>query len=314
MFSWLLRPPRAEETPQDTAAETPGKRLRRLEVVASRMVQEVFAGQYESLFKGQGIEFREIREYLPGDDVRNLDWNVTARLGRPFVKRNEEERELAMVLVIDSSASMDFSSQARSKRELAGELAALLAFSALQNGDKVGLVRFCQDIEHVLPPRKGRRHLMRILGEVLAAPARPEDSRLDRVLDGLNQIHKRRALIFILSDLQCPDFSRALARAQKRHDMSVFRIFDPWEKELPDLGRIRVRDLESGTTVRLDTSRPELRQAYQQKQLAQWNQTRQMLEGTKVDWAEFSTAEAVVGPLTRFFQQKKRRRQRRGKS
>lgn len=175
MFAWLrpAPPPPPPEPPP------PGKRLRRLEVVATRMVQEVFAGQYESLFKGQGVEFSEIREYLPGDDVRSLDWNVTARLGRPFVKRNDEERELSMVVVIDSSASMDFSSQGRSKRDVAAELAAMLAFSALQNGDKVGMVRFCKDVEHVLPPRKGRRHLMRILGEVLAAPAHPDDSRLD---------------------------------------------------------------------------------------------------------------------------------------
>lgn len=312
MFSWLFG--KTQPVEEENRSEQAGKRLRRLEVVASRMVQEVFAGQYESLFKGQGIEFREIREYLPGDDVRNLDWNVTARLGRPFIKRNEEERELSMLLVIDGSASMDFSSQQRTKREVAGELAALLAFSALQNGDKVGLVRFCQDIEHVLPPRKGRRHLMRILGEVLAAPAQPDDSRLDRVLDGLNQVFKRRALVFVISDLQCPDFSSALARAQKRHDMSVFRVVDPWEKELPDLGRLRVRDLETGASVRLDTSNAELRKAYQQRQQENWQKTRQILDGTKVDWAEFQTNEPVVGPLTRFFQQKKRRRNRRGKS
>ena len=308
MFSWL-RPPRPAPPPEPS--ESPGKRLRRLEVVATRMVQEVFAGQYESLFKGQGIEFREIREYQPGDDVRALDWNVTARLGRPFVKRNEEERELAMLLIIDSSASMDFSSQPRSKREVAGELAALLAFSALQNGDKVGLVRFCKDIEHVLPPRKGRRHLMRILGEVLAAPAQPESSRLDIVLDGLNQIFKRRALVFVISDLLCPDFSRALARAQKRHDLSILRVVDPWEKELPDLGRLRLRDLESHESALVDTARPEFRKAYQQRILQQWEKTRQILDGQQIDWADFSTAEPVVGPLTRFFQAKKRRRFRR---
>jgi uncharacterized protein (DUF58 family) len=307
MFGWL-RPPAA--TPPPPPEESAGQRLRRLEVVAGRMVQEVFAGQYESLFKGQGVEFSEIREYLPGDDVRTLDWNVTARLGRPFVKRNEEERELAMVLVIDSSASMDFSSQRKSKREIAGELAAILAFSALQNGDKVGLVRFGKDIEHVLPPRKGRRHLMRILGEVLAAPAQPEQSRLDIVLDGLNQIFKRRAVVFVLSDFLCPDFSKALARAQRRHDLSVFRIVDPWEKELPDLGPLRVRDLESGQASRVDTSRPEFRQAYARRQQENWLKLRQLLDAQQVDWAEFSTSEAILAPLTRFFQQKKRRRHR----
>jgi len=310
MFGWLRKP----EPPPEPDKPTGGQRLRRLEVVATRMVQEVFAGQYESLFKGQGVEFSEIREYLPGDDVRSLDWNVTARLGRPFVKRNEEERELSMVVVIDSSASMDFSSQQKSKREVAAELAALLAFSALQNGDKVGMVRFCRDVEHVLPPRKGRRHLMRILGEVLAAPAQPEDSRLDRVLDGLNQMFKRRALVFVMSDLMCPDFSRALARAQKRHDLSLFRIVDPWEKALPDLGSLRVRDLETGESARLDTGRPDFRKAYEKRQQQNWLKVRQELDARQVDWAEFSTHEPVVGPLTRFFQQKKRRRLRRGRA
>ena len=310
MFAWLRpTPPPAPPEPPEA-----GRRLRRLEVVATRMVQEVFAGQYESLFKGQGVEFSEIREYLPGDDVRSLDWNVTARLGRPFVKRNEVERELSMLVVIDSSASMDFSSQSRSKREVAAELAALLAFSALQNGDKVGLVRFCRDIEHVLPPRKGRRHLMRILGEVLAAPAQPEDSRLDRVLDGLNQVFKRRALVFVMSDFMCPDFSKAMARAQKRHDLSLFRIVDPWEKQLPDLGRLRVRDLETGECARIDSGRADFQQAYVQRQQQTWAKTKQELDGRQVDWAEFSTSEPVVGPLTRFFQQKKRRRLRRGRS
>lgn len=306
MFGWLHPQP----TPAPASEETAGQRLRRLEVVAGRMVQEVFAGQYESLFRGQGIEFSEIREYLPGDDIRTLDWNVTARYGRPFVKRNEEERELAMVLVIDSSASMDFSSQKKSKREVAGELAAILAFSALQNGDKVGLVRFGKEIEHVIPPRKGRRHLMRILGEVLAAPAQPEESRLDVVLDGLNQIFKRRAVVFVLSDLLCPDFSKPLARAQRRHDLSLFRIVDPWEKELPDLGAVRIRDLETGRASRIDTSRPEFRQAYKQRQQQSWQRMRQLLDSQQVDWAEFSTADPVLGPLTRFFAQKKRRRHR----
>jgi uncharacterized protein (DUF58 family) len=309
MFGWLRSAVSAPPPPADD--EPAGLRLRRLEVVASRMVQEVFAGQYESLFKGQGVEFREIREYLPGDDVRSLDWNVTARLGRPFIKRNDEERELSMVLVIDSSASMEFSSQKQSKREIAGELAALLAFSALQNGDKVGLVRFAGEIEHVLPPRKGRRHLMRILGEVLAAPAQPEQSRLDVVLDGLQQMFKRRAVVFVLSDLFCPDFTKALARATRRHDLSVFRIFDPWEKELPAMGRLRFRDLESGQSVRVDTSRPEFRQGYQQRQQLHWQKMKAILDGQQVDWAEFSTADSVIGPLTRFFQQKKRRRRRR---
>ncbi len=310
MFAWL-RPP---APPPPSPEPPPGQRLRRLEVIASRMVQEVFAGQYESLFKGQGVEFSEIREYLPGDDVRNLDWNVTARLGRPFIKRNEEERELSMICVIDSSASMDFSSQSRSKRDVAAELAALLAFSALQNGDKVGLVRFCKDIEHVLPPRKGRRHLMRILGEVLAAPAQPEDTRLDRVLDGLNQVFKRRAVVFVMSDFMCPDFSKALARAQKRHDLSLFRIVDPWEKQLPNLGPLRVRDLETGLSGRIDTSSAEFRQAYQQRQQQSWAKIKQELDSRQVDYAEFSTSEPVVGPLTRFFQMKKRRRFRRSRA
>ena len=155
---------------------------------------------------------------------------------------------------------------------------------------------------------------MRMLGEMLAAPAQPDDSRLDRVLDGLNQMFKRRALVFVMSDLMCPDFSKALARAQKRHDLSLFRIVDPWEKALPDLGRLRVRDLETGETARVDTSRADFRQAYVQRQQANWLKLKQELDAKQVDYAEFSTHEPVEKPLTRFFQLKKRRRLRRGRS
>lgn len=297
------------------SGEVAQKRLRRVEIVASQLVQEVFGGQYESLFKGQGIEFSEIREYFPGDDVRNIDWNVTARLGRPFIKRNDEERELSMVLLLDSSASMEFGSANLSKKQMAGELAAILAFSALQNGDKVGLVRFSQQVDHVLPPRKGRKHVMRVLGEMLNAPttASANSSDIAGALDAVCRIYKKKALVFVLSDFLSPPFEGALKRAAKRHDLSCFRFYDRREEEMPNVGRVRLRDLESGQAMILDTSAKGFAAEYKQRRQAARNDLKKMFDNAQVDYGEFSTLDDPVPTLSRFFANKlkKKRRTRR---
>ena len=316
MFSfWSPRPtaPAAPiNSPTSERAQDPERRLRRVEIVASQLVQEVFGGQYESLFKGQGIEFSEIREYFPGDDVRNIDWNVTARLGRPFIKRNDEERELSMVLLVDSSASMEFGSGKLSKKQLAGELAAILAFSALQNGDKVGLVRFSQHVDHVLPPRKGRKHVMRILGEMLNAPpsASSQASDLSAALDGICRIHKRRALLFVLSDFLTPPFEGALKRAARRHDLSCFRFYDPREEELPDVGRMRLRDLETGQTLLVDTGSKGFVDEFRRRRQQTQSNLKKLCDGAQVDYTEFSTSDDPVPTLSRFFNNKLKRKRR----
>jgi uncharacterized protein (DUF58 family) len=286
------------------------RRLRRVEIVASKLVQEVFAGKYESLFKGQGVEFSDIQEYFPGDDVRSIDWNVTARLGRPFVKRNEEERELQVILALDSSASMLFGSGARTKRDVASELAAILAFSALRNGDKVGLIRFSGEIEHVIPAHKGRKHVMRILGEILGSTPQQGSSNLAAALDGINRIYKRRALVFLLSDFLADGYEPALKRTQKRHDLSAFRLYDPREEEFPAVGRIRLRDLETGRNVLVNAS-SEFASEYRERRLRARAQLRKTFDAAQVDWTEFSTNEDAVPVLSRFFATKKGRRKRR---
>lgn len=312
MFARLFGKPGpspAVDVPASSEPSEAHRRLRRVEIVASKLVQEVFAGKYESLFKGQGIEFSDIQEYFPGDDIRAIDWNVTARLGKPYVKRNEEERELQVILAIDSSASMQFGSGQRSKRDVASELAAILAFSALQNGDKVGMLRFSGEIEHVVPAAKGRKHVMRILGEILASTPRQGPSNLAAALDGINRIYKRRALVFLLSDFLAEGYEGALKRTQKRHDLSAFRLFDPREENFPALGRIRMRDLETGQNVLVNAS-PEFCSEYSSRRLTWKQQLRKVLDAAHVDYAEFSTGGDVVPVLTRFFNQKKHRRKR----
>jgi uncharacterized protein (DUF58 family) len=319
MFSGFLNrllgvpAPAEKQTPEVPATERHAK-LRRVEIVASQLVQEVFGGQYESLFKGQGIEFSEIREYFPGDDVRNIDWNVTARLGRPFIKRNDEERELAMVLLLDGSSSMDFGSGKRSKRDLAGEIAAILAFSALQNGDKVGLIRFTTHVDHVLPPRKGRKHVMRMLGEMMADHTdQPTQSRLDVALDAVCRIYKRKSLVFVLSDFLCDNYESALKRAGRRHDLSCMRFYDRREEEMPAIGKLRLRDLESGQSVMVDTSASGFCAEYQQKAQERRKEWKKTCDAAQVAYADFGCHEDAVPLLTRFFANKIKRKGRKRK-
>ncbi|MGE0488825.1 MAG: DUF58 domain-containing protein [Vulcanimicrobiota bacterium] len=303
------------------SAEDIRKKIRRIEIVTSKLVEQVFAGQYESLFKGRGIEFAEFREYLPGDDVRNIDWNVTARFGRPFVKRNEEERELAMMLVVDNSGSLTFGSGQQSKRELAGEIGAILAFSALVNNDKIGLMLFSDEVDEYIPPGKGRRHVLRLIREILAPPAEGRGTNLGQALSRLNRVHKRRALVFVLSDFLGSPFAdlekerdtavRMLRLTGRRHDLSAFRLYDPREQQIPAVGRIRLKDLESGKTVLLDTNDPGFQQNFQQQVDKRQLGLRKVFEAARVDYAEYATDQAPVQNLVRFFARKQARRKAR---
>lgn len=303
------------------SAEDIRKKIRRIEIVTSKLVEQVFAGQYESLFKGRGIEFAEFREYLPGDDVRNIDWNVTARFGRPFVKRNEEERELAMMLVVDNSGSLTFGSGQQSKRELAGEIGAILAFSALVNNDKIGLMLFSDEVDEYIPPGKGRRHVLRLIREILAPPAEGRGTNLAQALSRLNRVHKRRALVFVLSDFLGSPFAdlekereqavRMLRLTGRRHDLSAFRLYDPREQQIPPVGRIRLKDLESGKTVLLDTNDPGFQQKFQSQVDKRQLDLRKVFEAARVDYAEYATDQAPVQNLVRFFARKQARRKAR---
>lgn len=288
------------------SAET-RKKLRRIEITTSRLVDEFFAGRYTSLFKGRGIEFSEVREYLPGDDVRSIDWNVTARFGSPYIKKNVEERELTIVLAVDVSGSLDFGSGERSKRELASELGAILAFSALRNDDKVGLLLYTDRVEKYLPPRKGRRHSLRLVREILEPSPAGRGTDMGEALSYLNRVQKRRAVVFLLSDFLGPAAERPLRVTCSRHDLSALRLFDPREVEIPRMGRLRLRDLETGRLAVVNSSSADFQRRYREAAETRRTELRRSFERVGVDYGEFSTAEAVVPALLRFFAEKQAR-------
>ena len=238
------------------------KQVGRIRLVTNRLVDEHLSGEYHSVFKGHGIEFDEVREYVPGDDIRSIDWNVTARMGHPFVKRFCEERELTIVFVVDVSGSQSFGSGSRPKAELAAEVTCLLALSAIKNQDKVGLILFSDRIEKSIPPRKGRTAAMRLVREVLAAEETRRGTDIAAALRFLSQTQKRRAVVFLISDFMAKDYERELRVASRRHDVICCRVGDPRENALPDAGLLEVQDPETGEVILLDTSSRVLREAF----------------------------------------------------
>jgi uncharacterized protein (DUF58 family) len=283
------------------------KKVRQIEIRTNREVTDVLGGQYHSVFKGRGMEFEEVREYLPGDEVRSIDWNVTARFGHPYVKKFKEERELTVMLVVDVSASGQFGSVRQSKNELAAELAAVLAFSAIRNNDKVGLIMFTDAIEKFVPPNKGRRHVLRVIREILAFEPKGTGTDLNLALDYLRQVTPRRAVTFLLSDFQDEDFRKKLQVAGKRHDLVALTIRDPREEELPAVGLVELRDAETGERALVDTFDRNVRQAFAQKARERLDALRQLLRSTGVDQVEIRCDEDYMQPLIRFFRMRERR-------
>src|SRR2546427_8025393 len=230
------------------------KKIRTLEIKTKGLVETVFAGNYHSVFKGRGMNFEEVREYQPGDEIRTIDWNVTARLGSAFVKKFTEERELTVMLIVDVSASGNFGSTSQSKRELAAEVACLLAFSAIRNNDKVGLLLFTDRVELFIPPKKGRSHTLRLIREVLFFEPEGRGTEPALALDSLNKIVTRRAVVFFISDFQAPDFSQALAVSGRRHDFIAIHIQDEREKGLPNIGIITMENTETAEQIEINTA------------------------------------------------------------
>src|SRR5438045_3629133 len=229
------------------------RQIRRLQLRARRAVEDLLGGEYHSVFKGTGIVFEEVREYLPGDDVRSIDWNVTARMGHPFVKRYTEERELTVVLLIDVSGSHQFGTRQQLKREVLAELAAVLAFSAISNNDKVGLIAFTDRVERFVPPRKGTRHVLRLIRDVLFFQPTHRGTSIREGLDYVNRVLHRRTIVFLLSDFLDRGFESALKRTGRRHDLIALRISDPREEDLPSVGLLELEDAETGEHLLLDT-------------------------------------------------------------
>ncbi len=286
------------------------QKVKRIEIRTRRLVTDVFGGEYHSVFKGRGMEFAEVREYIPGDDVRTIDWNVTARMGHPFVKQFQEERELTVLLLVDQSASERFGTRERLKAELAAEVGALLALSAVQNNDKVGLVLFSDGVELYVPPAKGRRHVLRVVREILYFKPRGRGTNLGAALDHLSRAQKRRAVVFVLSDFLSDGYERSLKVASRRHDVVLLRMRDAREEKLPAVGVVALRDLETGRDFLVDTSDRSVRRAFGEAVAAREAAFGEVTRRARVDRVDLWTDEDVVLPLAGFFRRRQARRSR----
>ena len=283
------------------------KQIRRIEIRTKRLVNDVFSGEYQSVFKGRGIEFTEVREYLPGDDVRAIDWNVTARMGHPYIKKYDEERELTVMFLVDASASGTFGTVNRLKRELAAELCALLAFSATRNNDRVGLIIFTDRIEKVVPPEKGRRHVLRVIRELLYHRPEGKGTDVQGALDYLTNVVRRHAVVFLVSDFLDEGAERRLAVANRRYDLIAVEITDPRETELPDAGLIEMEDPETGERALVDTSSARVRRTFRERAEAQREKRLRMFRRLGIDSIPLSTDRPYVEPIERFFRMRAKR-------
>jgi uncharacterized protein (DUF58 family) len=285
------------------------KKIRRIEIRTRRLVNDSFAGDYHSIFKGRGMEFDEVRPYQVGDEIRTIDWNVTARTGEPYVKRYVEERELTVMLLVDASGSESFGSVNRFKRELAAELTAVLSFAATTNNDKVGLVIFTDEIELFIPPRKGRRHILRLIRELLAFEPKSRGTDIKMALDTVNQILKRRSIIFLVSDfLANPEsYRRELGVTNRRHDVIAVDLHDPLEENIGDVGLLALEDPETDEIVWADTGSRAWRTSYQQRVQRLEAHKTQVFTQSSVDRIGIGTDEDYTAPLTGFFKERARR-------
>ena len=294
------------------------KKIRQIELRTNRLVTETLAGQYHSVFKGQGMNFDEVREYQPGDDVRAIDWNVTARMNHPFIKKFVEERELTVMLVVDVSGSGLFGSRDQSKRELAAEIASVLAFSAIRNNDKVGLLLFTDDVEKFIPPRKGRGHVLRVIREVLYFEPRRRGTDLAHALEFMGRVLPHKAIAVVISDFLIPEGSGALPpqtqialrMANRRHDVVAVHIADRYEMELPALGRLVLEDAETGEIVELNTAHAASRDAFALRQEKQYAEVARQLRSSGIDSIQLRTDEPYAAALGRFFENREKRRLR----
>jgi uncharacterized protein (DUF58 family) len=283
------------------------KKIRALEIKTRGLVETAFAGDYHSVFKGRGMNFEDVREYQPGDEIRTIDWNVTARMGSAFVKKFTEERELTVMLIVDVSASGNFGSTTQSKRELAAEVACLLAFSAIRNNDKVGLLLFTDRVELFIPPKKGRSHTLRLIREILFFEPEGRGTEPALALNYLNNIVTRRAVVFFISDFQAPDFSRALAITARRHDFIAVHIHDEREQHFPNIGIITLEDAETGEQIEINTADRATRARFADSVDRQQTELSRTLRRNHVDTITLRTGDNYLPALRSFFKQRERR-------
>jgi uncharacterized protein (DUF58 family) len=283
------------------------RQVKLLELRTRGLVNSLFTGEYRSVFKGQGMEFAEVREYQPGDEVRSIDWNVTARMQRPYVKRYIEERELTVMLAVDVSGSERFGTRRRFKSEVASELAAVLAMSAIRNNDRVGCVMFTDTIEHVVPPRKGRRHALRLMRDILAFEPKGRGTDIAGATEYLNKMLAHKAIIFLVSDFLGSGIERPLKLLAQRHDVVAVPVEDPSERQLPDIGLVRLVDPETGDTLDVDTSDPAVRAQFDLQVTDESNGRRRLLRRLAIDEIPVRTDQPIMDPLLRFFRQREMR-------
>ncbi len=285
-------------------------KVRRLEIRSRHLVEDLFAGQSESIFKGRGVEFEEVRPYVPGDEVRDIDWNVTARLGAPYVKRFVEERELTVLLVVDVSRSMRFGTAGQEKREMAAELCAVLGFAAMRNNDRVGLVLAGERVEHFVPPARGRTHLLRLLRDVLQISPGGGGTRLAEAARFVLRTTRRKSLLFWISDFEDPLPQRDWKVLARRHDLTVMVLRDPRDDTLPDVGWVEIEDLERATRTLVNTSSAAVRRAYQREALARRRTLERALREARSAWLELRTDRSYLPALMRYFAARRQRRAR----
>ncbi len=281
------------------------KKVRKIEIKTRGLSQNIFAGEYHSAFKGRGMAFSEVREYQFGDDIRDIDWNVTARFHKPYVKVFEEERELTVMLMIDVSGSLDFGTRGQLKRDMTTEIAATLAFSAIQNNDKIGVVFFSDRIEKYIPPKKGRKHILYIIREMLDFKPESKKTDITNAIEFMTRVQKRRSTVFILSDFYNKNsFQQQLQIAGRKHDLMAIQVYDPLAKELPDVGLIKVEDAETGREMIIDTSSKKLRAAHAKA----WRERQQLLRDdfakSNVDWIGIATNEDYVKAMMLLFKKR----------
>ena len=284
------------------------EKVRLIEIRSRNVVNDLFAGEYHSAFKGRGMEFAEVREYLRGDDVRTIDWNVTARTGSPYVKVFDEEREQTVMLLVDASASGAFGSVQQMKGEVGVEISALLAFAAIKNNDRVGLLIFTDEVEVFIPPKKGRKHVLRVIRELLYFQPQGKRTSVTSALDYLDRVLHRRSVVFLISDFIDEDYERPLQLMRRRHDMVAVSIFDPRERVLPDVGFINLQDAETGEQLLVDSSRREVRAYFAQQQEREDQQRRALFRRNGIDEVSIDITKSYVDPLVRLFHERVRRR------
>jgi uncharacterized protein (DUF58 family) len=291
------------------------KTVRRIEISLRSTINSVMAGAYHSSFKGNGMEFSEVREYVPGDDVRTIDWNVTARVGHPYVKKFVEERELTVMLVVDASSSAEFGSGREMKGQVMATISALLAFAAIRNNDKVGLLIFTDEVELFIPPAKGKRHVLRVIRELLVFEPKGKKTHMQGALDYLGGILRRKAIVVVLSDFQDKGFELAFKMLRRRHEVIAVSVVDPRELELPDVGFVELEDPETGDTLLVDTGDPEFRDAFKREAKIEGKRLQSMFQKMSIDLVRIVIAQDTkdtVAPLVEYFRRRSREVRRAG--